>query len=745
MHEALEQQCFHHDTVITFADGKERKIGEFVESMFKAYPERVIHGHKCQILPIADLDIPIFSTDWKKVFGVPLDRVSRHLAEDQFIRIRAGNGREIMVTPEHPVFVIEDGRIATKRADALTGEEWLPVPLKMPVAGADQPVAAIPFNPRAIHHIRVPATNSSSLYKIVGYVLSEGSKELNRGKQIGINFTNKDKRLLDDFEKAMDDEFSIRPYRQERVDDHEPRWMSRFISTELAEFFQTNMPEVLNHANKKEIPSFLMGGKAENLALMLSCMFEGDGHVSQKERTIRVGFASNSRKMCEQVQDILLRFSIRSNLTEHKGSYKVSVTGYPNILRFRKYIGFITQEKNGVIDAYLSSKQPIRSVKDNIPNVGRALVGLLEKCGVRKVGKQTLSIMKHDYLVKGWGVSRRHLQKCVLALEEKKVQETDNECFGFLKGLAFGDIGFEKIKEIETVKNNDQRWVYDVTIEPTHTFVSQNMILHNTISISKANIQATLLARTTVLAAANPKFGRFDPMGLVGDQIDLPPTLINRFDLIFPIKDLPNEIKDKEMASHILGLHQNVDSKEATIPTELLRKYIAYARQNVHPRLTDEAVEEIQNYYVRMRTSGMGEGGVKSIPISPRQLEALVRLSEASARVRLDNSVLRKDAKKAIELLEFCLMGVGFDTETGKIDIDRIATGVSASERSRIGNIKEIINELEERIGKSIPIEDIVAEARSKGIEEARIEEALDKLKRSGDIFEPRRGFIQKI
>jgi len=266
-----------------------------------------------------------------------------------------------------------------------------------------------------------------------------------------------------------------------------------------------------------------------------------------------------------------------------------------------------------------------------------------------------------------------------------------------------------------------------------------------TISISKANIQATLIARTTVLAAANPKFGRFDPMGIIGEQIDLPPTLINRFDLIFPIKDLPDETKDKEMASHILSLHKDENSKEATIPTELLRKYIAYARQYVRPKLTDEAVEEIQNYYVRMRTSGTGEGGIKTIPISARQLEALVRLSEASARVRLDNSVLRKDARRAIELLEYCLMGVGFDTETGKIDIDRIATGVPATERSRISNIKEIINELEERLGKSIPIEDIIAEARAKGIEDARIEEVLDKLKRSGDIFEPRRGFIQKI
>jgi len=266
-----------------------------------------------------------------------------------------------------------------------------------------------------------------------------------------------------------------------------------------------------------------------------------------------------------------------------------------------------------------------------------------------------------------------------------------------------------------------------------------------TISISKANIQATLIARTTVLAAANPKFGRFDPYGVVADQIDLPPTLINRFDLIFPIKDLPEETKDKKLAEHILNLHQTPDLAEAEIPTDLLKKYIAYAKQRIIPQLTDGALDEIKNFYMKMRASGGGEEGIRAIPISPRQLEALVRLSEASARIRLSGKVARKDAKRAIELVEYCLMQVGFDKETGKIDIDRIATGIPASARSHILSVKEIISELEGKIGKTIPIDDIVSESSAKGIKEEDVEEAIEKLKRSGDLFEPRRGFISRI
>ncbi|MBI2650428.1 minichromosome maintenance protein MCM, partial [Candidatus Woesearchaeota archaeon] len=268
---------------------------------------------------------------------------------------------------------------------------------------------------------------------------------------------------------------------------------------------------------------------------------------------------------------------------------------------------------------------------------------------------------------------------------------------------------------------------------------------NQTVSISKANIQATLIARTTVLAAANPKFGRFDPYGIIADQIDLPPTLINRFDLIFPIKDIPEETKDERMAKHMLALHQSPDLNEPEISTNILRKFVAYARQRISPKLTDGALEEIKDFYLRMRKSGGGEGGVKSIPISARQLEALIRLSEASARSRLDERVTRKDSKKAIELLDYCLMQVGFDRETGKIDIDRIATGITSTARSHIMILKDIITELETKLGKTIPIEDVVAEAKNRGLDEDKVEEAMERLKRAGDIFEPRRGFVSKI
>ena len=266
-----------------------------------------------------------------------------------------------------------------------------------------------------------------------------------------------------------------------------------------------------------------------------------------------------------------------------------------------------------------------------------------------------------------------------------------------------------------------------------------------TVTIAKANIQATLKAETTVLAAANPKFGRFDPYEVIGKQIDLPSTLINRFDLIFVIKDLPDEARDEEMATFILDLHTKKTEIISEISTEMLKKYFAYARQNINPVLTEAANEEIKKYYVQMRISGSDEGGIKSIPISPRQLEALIRLAEAAAKVRLSDKVTRKDAKKAIELVHYCLTEIGQDPDTGKFDIDRITSGVTATERGGIVIVKEIITGLEVKSGKTVSQEDIFIEATARGLKEENIREIIEKLKRAGDIYEPKKGFISKI
>ncbi len=266
------------------------------------------------------------------------------------------------------------------------------------------------------------------------------------------------------------------------------------------------------------------------------------------------------------------------------------------------------------------------------------------------------------------------------------------------------------------------------------------------VSVAKANIHATLMSRTTVLAAANPKYGRFDPYGNIAEQINLPPALINRFDLIFTIKDLPQTERDEKTARHILKLHQQPDINEPEIPTDMLKKYISYARQKAKPILSNAAIDEIKDFYVQLRNKAIGdERAARAIPISARQLEALVRLSEASAKVRLSEIVTKEDARKAIELLMYCLMEVGRDKETGQVDIDRIATGMPASQREKMRTMKDILEELEQEVGKAIPIEDVTKAAIKQGITRSEVDELIEKLKKTGDVYEPRLGFLSRI
>jgi replicative DNA helicase Mcm len=297
--------------------------------------------------------------------------------------------------------------------------------------------------------------------------------------------------------------------------------------------------------------------------------------------------------------------------------------------------------------------------------------------------------------------------------------------------MVLANRGIACIDELEKMAEQDRSAMHEAMEQQT-------------VTISKANVQATLRAETSVLGAANPKFGRFDVYQPIASQFDMPPTLLNRFDLIFVMKDIPERIKDEAIASHVLLEHRKA-AQRPPIEPELLRKYVAFTKQKIKPELTEKAVEEIKKYYVDLRSSPtVTEDLVKPIPISARQLEALIRLSEASAKIRLSKKVTKEDALRAIDILHFSLLQVGIDKETGEIDIDRITTGIPASQRSKIILVRDTIQKFESRFGKLIPVEELRKELSEK-ISEDAIDEAIEKLRRSGDIFIPKRGYIQRV
>ena len=268
-----------------------------------------------------------------------------------------------------------------------------------------------------------------------------------------------------------------------------------------------------------------------------------------------------------------------------------------------------------------------------------------------------------------------------------------------------------------------------------------------TVTVSKATVQASLRAQTAVLAAANPKFGRFDPTQSIPKQINLIPSLLSRFDVIFIMRDIPSKDRDESIARHVLSEHKS-EHKQSTklnvINKDLLKKYISYSKQKYNPKLTEEAVNALKEFYVGLRNQPqLGDSPNRPIPIGARQLEALVRLSEAHARMRLSKEVTKKDAKEAIELVRSYLMQVGYDEETKTIDIDKIS-GNPASQRNKIAIVRDAIEALENRLGKLIPLEEIEKELKDK-IKQEDLDEIIGKLLKAGDLFRPRRGYIQRM
>ncbi len=269
-----------------------------------------------------------------------------------------------------------------------------------------------------------------------------------------------------------------------------------------------------------------------------------------------------------------------------------------------------------------------------------------------------------------------------------------------------------------------------------------------TISISKANIHATLTARTSVLAAANPKLGRFDQYTAIASQIDLLPTLISRFDLIFIMRDKKDLERDKRLVEMILESNKNLDKNKPPIDTSFMKKYIAYAKRSCKPKLSEEASKAIEEFFLKMRGQSYEEGeGVRPIAITPRQIDALVRLTEASAKVRLSEYATMDDARRAIDLTSAYLGDVGYDPSTGKYDIDRIVTGISTSKRGNVITVRSIIKAAAESLpkGQLLSISKIVEDAAKRGISKDDAEEAVQMLKKEGEIFEPKNGFVQLL
>jgi replicative DNA helicase Mcm len=314
--------------------------------------------------------------------------------------------------------------------------------------------------------------------------------------------------------------------------------------------------------------------------------------------------------------------------------------------------------------------------------------------------------------------------------------------------LVLADKGVASIDELDKMKQSDQ--------SAMHQALEQQEI-----SISKAGINATLKSRCALLGAANPVMGRFDRFQPIADQIDLSPPLISRFDLIFIVTDTPDEEKDAQLADHILQTNyagevytQSQENGEESpdedmaqealekvtpeVGLELLQKYIAYAQRTCFPVLSGRAKERLEEYYVSLRGEGTKENS--PIPVTARKLESLVRIAEASARIRLSETVTEADAERAIDIVDYCLNEIAIDPESGELDADVIESGISQASRDRAKTLIDIIQEIaRESESNAAPRDKIIERAKQQGMDKKKVDSEIDTLKEKGEVYEPSR------
>ncbi|HJH26362.1 MAG TPA: AAA family ATPase [Methanophagales archaeon] len=318
--------------------------------------------------------------------------------------------------------------------------------------------------------------------------------------------------------------------------------------------------------------------------------------------------------------------------------------------------------------------------------------------------------------------------------------------------LVLADKGIAAVDEIDKMKKEDR--------DALHEAMEQQ-----TVSIAKAGIVARLNSRCALLAAANPVGGRFDRYETISKQINMPPTLLSRFDLIYTMMDRPNEEMDTKTAKHIIETHyageilarvKNIGKveegekehfgeamrmMEPAVQSDLLRKYVAWSKRNVFPVMSDEARKKFLEFYIGLRRLGYDDEEAP-VPVTARQLEALIRLGEAKARTRMSNKVTVEDAESVIEVVNYCLKHVFTDPETDKLDVDWINAGTTKTRRDRARSIKAIITELEAEHGDEVPIEDVLDIAEEEGMDRDKAEEVIEAMKRDGLLFSRGSGVI---
>lgn len=324
----------------------------------------------------------------------------------------------------------------------------------------------------------------------------------------------------------------------------------------------------------------------------------------------------------------------------------------------------------------------------------------------------------------------------------------------------FGDGGWVLEAGASVKANDGLLWVDELDdMSPEKRKSLMTPMSEQRINVSKAGINATLSTRCAVVAAANPKYGRFDPYEAIGEQIDLEPPLVSRFDLIFVLTDRPNQSKDAKIADHILdgrdvqkrkqrGLEVDAevaDGVEAPIEKDLLRKWIVLARQQPDPVFANAAVkQQLKDAFVELR-GAYGYSDDDPVPVTHRKLPGVVRIAEAVAKLEFSDVITEAHAKTALEKVGRSMRDFGKDEE-GNLDADIMETGRSKSQRDKLKLIREAVKDGCAESDDDMVEMDAIVDELGDELGEEYVRDRLDSLLYElGEATEPKRGYIRYL